>query len=255
MSHIVRAVPEPQRPSPVHLRPAAELAPRVLLPGDPGRALAVAQALLDRPRMFNHHRGLWGYTGTGPDGQPVSIQSTGMGGPSAAIVAHELIALGARVLVRIGTCGALVSRLRLGDLLTATDVIAADGTSRALGAAERLRPEPELRDALLAAGGGSGETVVSTDLFYDEPPERVAAWVAAGACAAEMEAAALLQVAGRAGVSAACLLTVSDEPAGGGRRLDHERLQAAGVRMAEVALAALSPMIGSSSVPSRRTSA
>ena len=65
--------------------------------------------------MFNHRRGLWGYTGTAPDGEPLTIQSTGMGGPSAAIVVEELIALGARRLVRIGTCGALGGGLGLGD--------------------------------------------------------------------------------------------------------------------------------------------
>ena len=81
---------------PNHIRPAAELAERVLLPGDPGRALAVAQALLEQPpRMFNHARGLWGYTGTAPDGELLTVQATGMGGPSTAIVCEELIALGA----------------------------------------------------------------------------------------------------------------------------------------------------------------
>ena len=80
----------------IHLRPTAPLAERVLLPGDPGRALALAQALLSEPRMFNHNRGLWGYTGAAPDGEPLTIQATGMGGPSAAIVLSELIALGAR---------------------------------------------------------------------------------------------------------------------------------------------------------------
>ena len=64
--------------------------------------------------MFNHARGLWGYTGTAADGLPLSVQSTGMGGPSAAIVVEELIELGARRLVRIGTCGALVGGLRAG---------------------------------------------------------------------------------------------------------------------------------------------
>ena len=105
---------------PIHLRPATELAERVLLPGDPHRALAVAQDLLEGPLMFNHARGLWGYTGTADDGEPLSIQSTGMGGPSAAIVCEELIALGARRLVRIGTCGALRDDIELGALLAAT---------------------------------------------------------------------------------------------------------------------------------------
>ena len=119
---------------PIHLRPAAELAERVLLPGDPHRALAVAQALLDEPRMFNHARGLWGYTGRAPDGEPLTVQSTGMGGPSAAIVVEELIALGARRLVRIGTCGALRDGLELGTLVAAREVLPADGASGALGA-------------------------------------------------------------------------------------------------------------------------
>src|SRR3954454_9601326 len=97
---------------PNHLRPAAELSERVLLPGDPGRALAVAQALLESPpRMFNHARGLWGYTGIASDGEPLTVQPTGMGGPSTAIVCEELIALGARRLLRIGTCGAFDGRL------------------------------------------------------------------------------------------------------------------------------------------------
>ena len=86
----------------------------MLLPGDPGRALMLAQALLEEPRMFNHNRGLWGYTGTAPDGEPVTIQATGMGGPSAAIVLPELIALGARRAIRVGTCGALARGLELG---------------------------------------------------------------------------------------------------------------------------------------------
>src|SRR5215208_669393 len=114
----------------VHLRPHAEVAERVLLPGDPGRALRLAQQLLDSPRMLNHNRGLWGYTGAARDGRPLTIQSTGMGGPSAAIVAEELIALGARRLVRVGTCGALVDGLRLGGLLVARAARSARASGR-----------------------------------------------------------------------------------------------------------------------------
>src|SRR5947208_16054314 len=99
---------------PIHLHPTAPLAERVLLPGDPGRALALAQSLLSEPRMFNHNRGLWGYTGTAADGEPLTVQSSGMGGPSAAIVMTDLAELGARRLVRVGTCGALDPTLVLG---------------------------------------------------------------------------------------------------------------------------------------------
>ena len=142
----------------------------MLLPGDPHRALAVAQHLLDGPKMFNHHRGLWGYTGIAADGEPLTVQATGMGGPSAAIVTEELIALGARRLVRIGTCGALVDDLELGDLVAAETVLSADGASAALGANGALGSDPELLERLVAAGARPA-TVVSSDLFYD-PRER-----------------------------------------------------------------------------------
>ena len=138
----------------------------MLLPGDPHRALAVAQDLLEQPLMFNHSRGLWGYTGTADDGEPLSIQSTGMGGPSAAIVCEELIALGARRLVRIGTCGALRDDIELGALLAATEALAADGASAALGAGDSVAADPVLAERLVAAGAAP-VTVVTTDLFYD----------------------------------------------------------------------------------------
>src|SRR3954462_2738452 len=152
-------------PEPIHLNPATDVAERVLLPGDPQRALAVSQALLEAPRMMNARRGLWGYTGTAPDGRPVTVQSTGMGGPSAAIVAEELIGLGARVLLRIGTCGALTGELSLGELVAVGAALATDGTSRALGAGERTAPDAELTARLAAAA--TPVTVVSTDVFYE----------------------------------------------------------------------------------------
>ncbi len=121
----------------------------MLLPGDPHRALAVAQHLLDGPRMFNHTRGLWGYTGIAADGEPLTVQATGMGGPSAAIVSEELIALGARRLVRIGTCGALVDELELGDLVAAETVLRRRRRQRG---ARRERPARLGPGAARAAG-------------------------------------------------------------------------------------------------------
>jgi uridine phosphorylase len=236
----VRAVPSQRGVRAIHLRPTAELAERVLLPGDPRRALVVAQSLLDSPRMFNHNRGLWGYTGSAPDGEPLTVQATGMGGPSAAIVCEELIALGARRLVRIGTCGALGEDLRLGDLLAAQEVLPADGASAALGADSLLRPDPALTAALVAAGAKPA-TVVSTDLFY-HPRDGVAGeWTERGASAVEMEAAAVLSVAGRHGVAAACALAVSDVPAGDGshRRIADDDLEALGPRLGELGYRAL----------------
>ena len=230
LQHEVRAI---------HLKPAADLAERVLLPGDPHRALAVAQHLLDGPKMFNHHRGLWGYTGTAADGEPLTIQATGMGGPSAAIVVEELIALGARQLVRIGSCGALVDDLELGDLIAAETVLPADGASAALGANGSLACDPVLLERMVAAGARPA-TVVSSDLFYDPREGEVARWVAQGASVVEMEAAAILQVAALRGVAAACVVAVSDVPgAGGPRRVDAERFEQIGLSVGEAGYAAV----------------
>ena len=226
-------------PTTIHLNPATDVAERVLLPGDPQRALAVAQALLDAPRMLNARRGLWGYTGTAPDGELVTVQSTGMGGPSAAIVAEELIDLGARTLLRIGTCGALSPELELGGLLAVREALACDGTSRALGADGPVQADPELTDALVRAGGARPATVVTTDLFYDPREGQERRWLSQGAVAVEMEAAAVLMVARRRGVRGGCLLAVSDRLVGGRERIDQEALEEVGVELGAAALRAL----------------
>jgi DeoD family purine-nucleoside phosphorylase len=224
---------------PIHLHPAAELAERILLPGDPGRAMLLAQELLERPLMFNHNRGLWGYTGAAADGLPLTIQSTGMGGPSAAIVISELIDLGARRLVRIGTCGALDPALALGDLFVVTSALAADGTSRALGADERALPDEGLTAALGAADPDAPSgTVVSTDLFYD-PREQEPAWSAAGARAVEMETATLFAVAAHRGVAAAAVLLVTDVLVTGRTRIREEALREGERRLGAFAARAL----------------
>lgn len=224
----------------VHLHPTAPLAERVLLPGDPGRALRLAQELLREPKMFNHNRGLWGYTGAAAaDGEPLTIQSTGMGGPSIAIVASELIELGARRLLRVGTCGGLDAELRLGQLLLATEAICDDGASRALGAGERVLASPELLAALRTAAGtgAAAGPVVSTDLFYGAE-DREPAWRSAGALAVEMEAATLFRLAERHGVEAGCALLVSDLLTGGRERIAADVLHAAELRLGALALSA-----------------
>jgi DeoD family purine-nucleoside phosphorylase len=238
--HPVQSLKSPPLPhsAPIHLHPTAPLAERVLLPGDPGRALALAQSLLAEPRMFNHHRGLWGYTGGAPDGEPLTIQSTGMGGPSAAIVLSELIGLGVRRAIRVGTCGALAPELALGELVIARESICADGTSRALGANRRIAADPGLTEALIReAPLAHAGTIVSVDLFYDDRrPED-----AGGALAVEMEAATLFAVGAASGVPVACVLTVSDtfDARGARERIDEHSLLAAAERMGAAAIASL----------------
>jgi DeoD family purine-nucleoside phosphorylase len=234
--------------SSIHIHPTAPLAERVLLPGDPGRALLLAQALLHEPKMFNHNRGLWGYSGEAMlDGAPLTIQSTGMGGPSAAIVIAELADLGARTIVRVGTCGAIDETLSLGELLIASAALPDDGTSRALGANGPTAPDPALLDRLRAAAQRSAgdhaareATVVSTDLFYDGSPGAEERWRRDGAAAVEMEAATLFALAARRGLTAAAVLIVTDVLLPARRRIEPDALRDAEHRLGALAVQALS---------------
>ncbi|HEY7151188.1 MAG TPA: hypothetical protein VH391_05870, partial [Solirubrobacterales bacterium] len=183
------------------------------------------------------------------DGRPLSIQSTGMGGPSAAIILHELAELGVRRAIRVGTCGALDADLGQGDLVVAGEALAEDGASRSLGAGALALPDAELTRRLAAAlaGGRTPARIVTTDLFYDAPggdasPPRMGAsgWRERGAVAVEMEAAALFTLGNLLGMATACLLAVSDTFAGGDRRrIGDEALADAAIRMGAVAAAAL----------------
>jgi uridine phosphorylase len=201
-----------------HLHPTAELAERALLPDDPGQALALTRVLFgDTPRMFNHHRGLWGYTGVALDGAPLTVQSTGIGGASAAVVVGELHALGLRRAVRIGRAWALDGSLRAGELIAATAVLAGDGASRALGAGDRLVPDAGLTGALSSDREGE---LASVDLPDVTP--------GAGAVAFDLESAAVLAAAARVGIPAACLVAIEggDEADGVAERLGRGALPA-----------------------------
>jgi uridine phosphorylase len=206
-----------------HLHPTAELAERALLPDDPGQALALTRVLYDEtPRMFNHHRGLWGYTGVALDGAPLTVQSTGIGGPSAAIVVAELQALGLRRAVRIGRAWALDPALRAGELVAASAVIANDGASRALGAGVRIEPDPALAAAL--RGDRSG-VLASADVAEAQRT--------ADAVAFDLESAAVLAAAARAGIRAACLVAIEGA-------VDPDHVAA---RLGRAALAAIAPVL------------
>jgi uridine phosphorylase len=226
------------QPVALHLRNSSPLAPDALLPGDPGRAMALAQHLLTEPVMHNLSRGLWGYSGETREGQPLSIQSTGMGGPSAAIVLEELSMLGVRRAIRVGTCGALDPSLQLGELLRAEAALPTDGVSRGLGAEGPVPADPGLLERL--ADAGRPVTVATTDFFYEPSEEPRRGWIEAGATAVEMEAAALFALGPRVGVAVACLLVVSDVFPGGERqRIREDELLTAAQGLGEAAAGAL----------------
>jgi DeoD family purine-nucleoside phosphorylase len=202
---------------PIHLRAQPhDYAPAVLLPGDPLRAKRVAEEFLENARQVNGERGMLGYTGT-HQGRPVSVQATGMGCPSAAIVIEELIMLGVQRLIRIGTCGGLSPDLELGDTVIALSAVPADGTALRYTGGEAHVPTAHfgLTHGAIHAAKEMGVRphvgpIVSSDTFYDPDPERHRRWASRGVLAVEMEAAVLFTIGAIRRVKTACILTVSD---------------------------------------------
>ncbi|HEY7968094.1 MAG TPA: hypothetical protein VID68_13815 [Solirubrobacteraceae bacterium] len=192
-----------------HIRATAPLAPRALLCADPGRALALAQELLAEPRMFNHNHGLWGYSGAATVGDrgPLTIQSTGIGGPSAAVVLEELIALGLERAVYVGEAIAIAAE---PGLLIASRAICEDGAARALAGGEGADVDGGLLAALRrAAPSAAVGAVVSADLLYGEPaPQRR---LTAGALAFDMQAATLIALGAARARPVGCLLAIGGD--------------------------------------------
>lgn len=229
--------------TPVHIRAQpGDVAPIVLLPGDPGRATRVAEHL-EGARCYNEHRGLLGYTGS-YKGAPISVQTTGMGCPSAAIVVEELAMLGTKLVIRIGTCGATRSDIQPTDLIVATSACPLDGTTRLYLGDEPYAPTATFRvvRALVDAAERAGVRhhvgpVATEDALYAVTPEWRERWAARGVLAQEMEASAIFTVAALRGLEAGCLLTASNA-AGQHERLPDRELLPAIDRMIGVALEA-----------------
>ena len=232
---------------PVHVRAEpGHYAEACLLPGDPLRARYIADNYLEGAVQRNEERGLLGYTGEF-DGRPVSVQATGMGCPSAAIVMEELVQLGVRRFLRVGTCGGLQPDLELGDLIVALTAVPADGTARHYTGGEPHCPTAdwELVHGAVHAAKELGQPlrvgpIASSDTFYDPDTARHRRWSERGVRAVEMEAAVLFTIGALRRVSAGCLLTVSDVIVGDEfTRIADEDLRAAVDRMTRVALATL----------------
>lgn len=183
----------------------------VLLPGDPGRCEQIASHFTDA-RLVAQNREYVTYTGT-LDGVPVSVTSTGIGGPSAAIALEELVCCGADTFIRVGTCGGMEQDVKGGDIVVATGAIRMEGTSREYAPIEfpavaDLAVTNALADAAHALGYRCHTGVVqSKDSFFGQhAPEtkpvsydlqnKWQAWLRMGCKASEMEAAALFIVGG-----------------------------------------------------------
>jgi 5'-methylthioadenosine phosphorylase/purine-nucleoside phosphorylase len=204
---------------PIHLRAEpGDYAPNVLCPGDPVRAQYIAETFFDPGfRQVNRERGMLGFTGTF-DGQPISVQSTGMGCPSAGIVFEELIMLGATRLVRVGTCGGLQAGMNMGDTVIGVTASADDRTALRYAQMEGFAPSGTFTLAETAArlsrASGSGAvhvgSIVTSGIFYDPDPDTFGRWKRLGHLGVEMEAAMMYTVAAVKRIQALAIMTVSD---------------------------------------------
>ncbi|GAA1478679.1 purine-nucleoside phosphorylase [Nocardioides aestuarii] len=217
-----------------------DIAPVVLMPGDPLRARWIAETSLDDAECYTEVRGMLGYTGTW-NGHRVSVQGSGMGQPSLAIYANELFReYDVTTVVRVGSCGALTEKVAVRDLVIAAGACT-DSSMNAI-AFEGLHYAPVadfglLRDAAAAAPEAHVGLIFSSDSFYSARPELVARMVDYGVLAVEMEAAALYTLAAKHGARALAICTVSDHVVTGEETTAQEREQTFG-RMVEVALTA-----------------
>lgn len=197
---------------PSRLRPTASVAANAILVGDPGRALLLAQELLEKPKMSNHARGLWGYSGRTATGEELTIQSTGMGGPSAAIVLADLAELKVRRAVRIGTCVAVDQSCNLGEMLIVSEARSRDVTAL---------PDPSLTMELQRKLDGEARTaaIVSIDGAHDAPASPP------GASASDLQTATVLSRGRALGVAVAAVLII--EESASGKRISDDALEEA----------------------------
>lgn len=226
--------------------PPGAIAETVLFPGDPLRARHIAQTFLDDPREVNTRRNMLGYTGTW-QGRRVSVLGSGMGIPSSAIYATELIReYGVRRILRVGTCGG-VGNVRLGDVLLAQSASTDSRFNRVAFGGHDLAACADfglLRAAVDAAArlgiGARVASIFSTDSFYDGDPQLLPLLHRHRIHGVEMEAAGLYGLAQREGAQALAVLTVSDHLDEHARLDPEQREQGLGCA-AHLALAACFP--------------
>jgi len=219
------------------------IAPTVLMPGDPLRAKYVAETYLTDVTQYNSVRGMLGFTGRW-NGTPISVQGSGMGMPSLAIYANELIRdYGAQRLIRIGSCGSMQETVQVRDLVVALSASTDSGMNQrrfrgmdfAATASWSLveRATALARERSLSFHAGN---ILSSDGFYQDDPDEWKLWAAYGVLAVEMETNQLYTLAAKYSVEALCLLTVSDSLVTG-EALSSEERQTSFHEMMELALA------------------
>jgi purine-nucleoside phosphorylase len=224
-----------------------EVAPHVLMPGDPLRARWIAENFLEHAECYSQVRGMLGYTGTFR-GERISVQGSGMGLPSLSIYAHELFAeYDVQTIVRVGSCGALSDELGLRDIVLASGACTDSSMNRIRFEGLDYAPVADfglLRAAYDVALAKSLPVrtrvglIFSSDSFYSARPELTRRMAQYGALAVEMEASALYTLAAKFGRRALTACTVSDHMVTGEQTTAHEREQTF-TDMVEIALEAM----------------
>ncbi|MFT4890872.1 MAG: uridine phosphorylase [Halobacteriales archaeon] len=189
-----------------------------LVPGDPGRVDRIAAHCEDVEELTHNRE--YKVVNAVYDGRPLTICSTGVGSPSAAVAIEELARVGVERFIRVGTTGALQSGIEIGDMVVATGAAKNEGTTKRYEAVEfpavpdyeTLTGLVEAAEAHESAGNDGGDVhvgpIATDDAFYAETEEYVGAWEAAGLKAVEMEAAAIFSLARRKGLGAGAICTV-----------------------------------------------
>ncbi|MCC6057929.1 MAG: purine-nucleoside phosphorylase [Desulfurococcaceae archaeon] len=203
---------------PIHIKARkGEVAERVIIAGDPARVKQVA-SILENPILVNENRGFFVYTGK-YRGIPVSIACHGVGHPSSMLVVEELTMLGAKIIIRFGTCGAMVKGLKIGDVVIPTGAAYHPGGAFYQYLREDICmacvPNYEVLRTLVEETQKAGVNyvlgpIVSSDAFYAEDPEFVKKWTSRGIVAVEMECAGLFMLGSMRNVKTGALLLVSD---------------------------------------------
>ncbi len=194
-----------------------DFAETVLMPGDPLRAQFIAETWLKDAKLVNTVRNMFGYTGT-YQGKPVSVMAHGMGIPSCSIYATELIKdYGVKNIIRVGSCGALMKDIKLGEIIIAMGASTDSKVNRmrlmdhdfaAIADYDLLRTAVDVADAQnkkVRVGN-----VFSADLFYTPQPEMFDKLEKMNVLAVEMELAGIYGLAAEYGARALGILTVSD---------------------------------------------
>ncbi|WP_138005460.1 nucleoside phosphorylase [Halalkalirubrum salinum] len=183
-----------------------------IIPGDPGRVDRIAAQCTNAETIAENRE--YKLVNATYEGRELTICSTGIGCPSAAIAVEELNAAGVKTVVRCGTTGALQVGIEIGDMVVATGAAKEEGTSKRYESATYPAvPDYGVLTALVDAAEANDEDVhvgpiVSDDAFYNESDEYVRDWEAANLLAIEMEAAAVFSIARRKGMRAGAICTV-----------------------------------------------